>query len=82
MEQSSINTVAARRAILGLVHHEVRVVEVERDLDLPRACERVLERRRDVEVQHVTELVGLASPVGLDARGEVRRIMGSEARLA
>src|SRR5205814_1157438 len=59
-----------------------RVIEIHRDLDLPRAQQRVLQRFVDVDVEHVAEFVWLAVPIGLDARGEIRRVMAAEARLA
>ena len=66
----------AARAVLGLAHHQVAVVEVDRHVEVAVARERVLERRVDVEVQRVAELVRLAPAVGLDAGGEVRRCRG------
>ena len=72
----------ARRSVLGLTYHQVGVLEVYRNADCPCPREGVLERFIDVEVQHIAELVLLAPAVGLDAGGEVRRVVRADARLA
>src|SRR5881628_156918 len=70
-----------RGAVLGLVHHEVAVLEVDGDAEA-FALERVGEGGVDVEVEGVAVLVGLARGLGFDAGGEVLRVVGAEARLA
>src|SRR6266404_6478056 len=69
------------RAVLGLVHHEVVVLEVDRHPQA-LALQRVRERGVHVEVERVTVLVGLADRLGLDAGGEVLGLVRPEARLA
>src|SRR5882762_1772617 len=69
------------RAVLGLVHHEVVVLEVDRHAQA-LALQRVRERGVDVEVERVTVLVGLADRLGFDAGGEVLGLVRPEARLA
>ena len=72
---------SARRPILGLVHHEVLVFQIERHPDsLP--LDGAFQRRRHVEVERVSELVGLARSVRLHACGEVRCLMRAETGLA
>src|SRR3989475_20622 len=70
-----------RRAVLGLVHHEVVVLEVDRHAQA-LALQRVRERGVHVEVERVTVLVGLADRLGLDAGREVLGLVRPEARLA
>ena len=72
----------AGRPVLGLADHEVAVIEVERDVEIAGARERVLERFVHVEVERVAELVRLAEAVGLDAGREIGRVVAPEARLA
>ena len=69
----------AARAVLGLTHHEIAVLEVHGHLDFPGANERVLQRLVDVDVQHVAKFVRLAPSIGLDACGQIGRVMAAEA---
>src|SRR5437870_12765909 len=70
-----------RRAVLGLMHHEVVVLEVDRHAQA-LALQRVRERGVHVEVERVAVLVLLTHRFGLHTGREVLRFMGSEARLA
>src|SRR5437870_13606520 len=70
-----------RRAVLGLVHHEVVVLEVDRHAE-SLALQRVRERGVHIEVEGVAVLVGLAHRFGLDTGGEVLGLVRPEARLA
>jgi hypothetical protein len=67
--------------VFGLVDEQVLVVHVERDLQ-PLARERGEQGAADVEVQGVAELVFLRGAGGLDAGGEVARVVAPEGRLA
>src|SRR6185312_3286429 len=46
------------------------------------ANECILQRGVDIEVHRVAELVGAARGIGLDAGGEIGRVVAAEARLA
>jgi len=61
------------------MHHQVRIIEVEREGDGAGAGERAPQRRVDVQVERVAERVRLAGRVGLDAGGEVRGVMAADA---
>src|ERR1700691_3265175 len=71
----------AGRLILALMHLQVGIFDVERQRE-PFALDGAGERGRDVEVESVTELVRARSAAGFNSRGEVARIMASEAGLA
>ena len=67
--------------VLALVHVQVGVLQVERHLGA-LAPDRGEQRRADIEVQRVAELVALGRSAGLDAGGQVARVVAAEARLA
>jgi hypothetical protein len=72
----------ARRAVLGLSHHDVAVVEIERNVERAGASEGIFQRLIHIDVEHVAVFIRLAPPVRFDAGCEVRRIVRPEARLA
>ena len=71
----------AGRLIFALMDLEVAVLDVERQLQA-FALNGVGERRSDVEVERVAELVGLGGAAGFDAGGIVARVVTAEAGLA
>src|SRR5437870_10694881 len=69
-----------RRAVLGLVHHQVVVLEVDRHAEA-LALQRVRQRGVHVEVEGVAVLVALAGRLGFDAGRQVFGVVRPETRL-
>ena len=67
--------------VLALVDVQVRVLQIERHLGA-LAADGGEQRGADIQIQRVAELVALAGTVGLDAGGEVARIVAPEAAAA
>src|SRR6185437_8437366 len=60
------------------MHLQIFVVDVQRKREA-FALNRARERGSDVEIQSIAKFVGLRSATGLDAGGEIARIVTSEA---
>ncbi len=67
--------------VFALVHVQVGIFQIERHLGA-FAPDGGKERLADVEIQRVAELVALRGSGGLDAGGQIARIVAAEARLA
>ncbi len=72
----------AGRAVLCLTNHQVRVIQIERDIERSGPHECVPQRVRSIEVEGVAEFVRPAPRIRLDAGGEVWRVVTAEAALS
>src|SRR5580704_16534009 len=63
------------------MHLQIRVFDVERQRE-SFALDRARQRRRNVEIERIAELVSLGGPAGLNAGGKIARIVASKAGFA